>query len=99
MEQYIKIKALNDEKNLGTFTIYIDNKYPTTELYDYLNENNVLNKEFVPEFNDSITLYNVPIVDEFDNKTPIQYYNVNDFSMANILLLEENEYQLSKYQF
>ena len=93
MEQIIKIKAMDDEELLGTFTISILNKSPTNALNNYLKKNQIRNKEY--PLNETISLYNVPIVDEFDDKTPIQYYNLNDFSMANIMLLEENEYVVS----
>ena len=45
------------------------------------------------EINDNITLINVPLVDKFDDVTPIQYYK-NATNEANILLLEENEYKV-----
>ena len=43
--------------------------------------------------NSSIILNNVPVVSEYDNKTPIQFYYGE--SNVNIMLLEEHKYYLS----
>ena len=86
MEQYIKIKAIDDDNNhLGTFKISID----YTGYIKNLPEDS-LNKEVSI---DNRVLYNVPIVDLFDNRTPIQYYKNTNFN-ANILLLEEHRYTI-----
>ena len=83
MEQYIKIKAVDDDNNLfGTFKLSID-------YTGFINlPTDSLNKE-VPLGN--LILYNVPIVESFDNRTPIQYYKNSNFN-ANVMLLEEHKY-------
>ena len=43
---------------------------------------------------DSITLSNIPLVDEPDNLTPIQYWQNPDSNCANLMFLEETEYQV-----
>ena len=43
---------------------------------------------------DSLVLENVDLVDEVDNVTPIQYYNKKSPQFANVMLLEETEYQI-----
>ena len=43
---------------------------------------------------DSIALTNIPLVDEPDNLTPIQYWQNPDSNFANLMLLEETEYQI-----
>ena len=43
---------------------------------------------------DSLVLENVDLVDEVDNVTPIQYYNKKSPQFANLMLLEETEYQI-----
>ena len=43
---------------------------------------------------DSITLSNIPLVDEPDNLTPIQYWQNPDSNFANLMFLEETEYQV-----
>ena len=43
---------------------------------------------------DSITLTNIPLVDEPDNLTPIQYWQNPSSNFANLMLLEETEYQI-----
>lgn len=84
MEQYIKINAIDNEDNqLGTFKI-------SKEYDGYIPSIENFNKEIIL---DNLILYNVPIVEYFDNKTPIQYYK-NDSFNANILLLEEYEYTI-----
>ena len=42
----------------------------------------------------SITLSNVPLVDEPDNVTPIQYWQNPTSNFANLMFLEETEYQI-----
>ena len=43
---------------------------------------------------DSLTLENIPLVDEPDNLTPIQYCPNIGVNFANLMLLEETEYQI-----
>ena len=83
MEQYIKIKAIDEDNNLfGTFKVSIDYN-------GFINlPTDSINKE-IPLGN--LILYNVPIVDSFDNRTPIQYYKNSNFN-ANVMLLEEHKY-------
>ena len=83
MEQYIKIKAIDEDNNLfGTFKLSIDYN-------GFINlPTDSLNKE-IPLGN--LILYNVPIVESFDNRTPIQYYKNSNFN-ANVMLLEEHKY-------
>ena len=89
MNQYIKIKAFDkDKKKLGTFLITIDIDYNTNSINNYFNSETI-NTE-IP-FNDYITLYNVPIVEKFDNKTPIQFLKNKS---VNIFLLEEYQYTI-----
>lgn len=91
MEQIIKIKACKDDGTLiGTFNIskeVIGDSYLAYSLLESVD----FDKEV--EINDNITLINVPLVDKFDDVTPIQYYK-NATNEANILLLEENEYKV-----
>jgi len=42
----------------------------------------------------SLTLINVPVVEEPDNLTPIQYWQNPPSNFANLLFLEETEYQI-----
>ena len=87
MEQYIKIKAYNEDKKfLGTFKLSIKIDYSTPSI-DSLSDYNKENK-----LDESITLYNVPIVYDFDDRTPIQYLKGAN---VNILLLEEYRYTIS----
>ena len=89
MNQHIKIKAFDkDNKVLGTFLITIDIDYNTNSINNYFNSETI-NTE-IP-FNDYITLYNVPIVEKFDNKTPIQFLKNKS---VNIFLLEEYQYTI-----
>ena len=80
MEQSIQIKAIDlDGNQLGTFTISIDYKgFVSDGVSDEI---------------DNLILNNVPIVEIFDNKTPIQYYKDDNFN-ANLLLLEDYEYAI-----
>ena len=43
---------------------------------------------------DSVALSNVPLVDEPDNLTPIQYWQNPSSNFANLMFLEETEYQI-----
>ena len=84
MEQYIKIKAIDEDNNLlGTFKVTIDYNGFIPDLSKIDEEVSV----------DNLILYNVPIVESFDNRTPIQYYKNANFN-ANILLLEEHKYTI-----
>ena len=97
MEQYIKIKAKNEEGDLlGTFKLSIET-YPTKSIYSIVEKNKEIPLDSsiynIPS-NASIILYNVPIVYEYDNRTPIQFYK-NSENNINIMLLEEFRYILS----
>ena len=97
MEQYIKIIANDDEgKILGTFKLSIES-FPTKSIYSIVEKNREIPLDSsiynIPS-NTTIILYNVPIVYEYDNKTPIQFYK-NSASNINIMLLEEHKYALS----
>ena len=98
MEQYVKIKARDDEGNLlGTFRISIDINFSTRSLNSIVEKDKEIDLDSsiynIPS-NSSISLYNVPEVYEFDNKTPIQFYR-NSENDINIMLLEEHRYYLS----
>ena len=97
MEQYIKIKAKNEEGDLlGTFQLSIET-FPTKSIYSIVEKNKEITLDSsiynIPS-NTSIILYNVPIVYEYDNRTPIQFYK-NSENNINIMLLEEFKYILS----
>ena len=97
MEQYIKIKARNEGGDLlGTFKLSIE-VYPTRSINSIVEKNNEITLDSsiynIPS-SSSIILYNVPIVYEYDNKTPIQFYK-NSENNINIMLLEEFKYNLS----
>ena len=98
MEQYIKIKARNDEGDfLGTFKLSIDIEYPTRSIYSIVEKNKEIELDssiYNMPSNTSIILYNVPIVYEYDNITPIQFYK-NSENNINIMLLEEFKYVLT----
>lgn len=129
MEQYINIKAKNEEGDLlGTFELSIKyNPYKNDSDDDSLEEDieeDIVDDEEIKEDTDfnyinvilldeegsiedvvldcsiedipsnaSIILNNVPVVYEYDNKTPIQFYNGEN--NVNIMLLEEHKYYLS----
>ena len=98
MEQYIKIKAHNDEGELlGTFKLSIElerSTKSTRTIVDFNKEIKLDNSIYNIPSNTSLILYNVPLVYEYDNKTPIQFYK-NSESNINIMLLEEFKYNLS----
>lgn len=48
----------------------------------------------VNRVSNSLILENVDLVDEINNSTPIQYYDGGSQQFANIMLLEETEYQV-----
>lgn len=50
--------------------------------------------EFVNKLSNYVTLENIPFVDEPDNLTPIQYWENNESNFANLMFLEETEYQV-----
>lgn len=52
------------------------------------------NEEFINKLSSSIMLENIPFVDEPDNLTPIQYWVNNTSNFANLMFLEETEYQV-----
>ncbi|WP_298521290.1 DUF2357 domain-containing protein [uncultured Methanobrevibacter sp.] len=52
------------------------------------------NKEFTTPLSHTITLESIPFVDEPDNLTPIQYWENNESNFANLMFLEETEYQV-----
>ncbi len=97
MEQYILIKARNEGGGLlGTFKLSIET-YPTRSIYSIVEKNKEIELDSsiynIPS-NTSIILYNVPIVYEYDNRTPIQFYK-NSENNINIMLLEEFRYILT----
>lgn len=79
MEQKIEIDAFSGEEKLGTFTISCDTYLP------------IKKSKFIGA---NIRLTNVPIVEEMDNKTPIQFLE-NNLNGSKILLLEEKQYDVS----
>lgn len=98
MKQYIKIKSYTEDNNfLGTFTLSIElyDSTPSIDNISNINQELKLDSSIynIPS-NSSITLFNVPIVYEFDNKTPIQYLK-NSENGVYIMLLEEFKYDLS----
>ena len=89
MEQYIKIKAHNDEGQiLGTIKLSIGMEHSTKStrtIVDFNKEIKLDNSIYNIPSNTSLILYNVPLVYEYDNKTPIQFYK-NSESNINIML-------------
>ena len=98
MDQKIEIKAFDNEENqLGTFIIQIS-------LSEEQEKNLPIDLKEEYPIDESITLYNVPVVDKIDDEddeiideydyiTPICYYNKYS-NNANIFLLEETEYKI-----
>lgn len=81
VKQKIEIAVLaNDGRDLGTLEIKCDE-------YVHLNENDIANRNI-----SNMLLTNVPL--NFDNKTPIIYYENNSYEFANLMLLEAKEYQI-----
>ena len=81
IEQKITIQLTDEDSNdFGILSI---------SSIDYLSdiESNI-------NVSDSITLTNIPLVDEPDNLTPIQYWQNPSSNFANLMLLEETEYQI-----
>ncbi len=98
MEQYIKIKAHNDEGELlGTIKLSIvleRSTKSTRTIVDFNKEIKLDNSIYnIPSYA-TLILYNVPLVYEYDNKTPIQFYK-NSENYINIMLLEDLRYNLS----
>ena len=98
MKQYIKIEA-NNEKGLplGTFKLSIDEVNPTGSMISVIENNEEIlldSLKYNLPSNIAITLYNVPIVYQYDYITPIQF-NENTANNVNILLLEDKKYFLS----
>ena len=98
MKQYIKIEA-NNEKGLplGTFKLSIDEVNPTGSMISVIENNEEIlldSLKYNLPSNIAITLYNVPIVYQYDYITPIQF-NENIANNVNILLLEDKKYFLS----
>ena len=81
IEQKVTIH-LKDEfsKDIGTLTV---------SSIDYRKEDKSFHK-----ISDVLILENIDLVDEVDNLTPIQYYNRESSQFANLMLLEETEYQV-----
>ena len=81
IEQKIIIR-LRDEnsKELGILTI---------SSIDYK-----ANKYYSNNISSLITLENIPMVEDVDNETPIQYWHNNSSNFANLMFLEETEYQI-----
>lgn len=95
MEQYIKIKARNEGGDLlGTFKLSIETIFPIKSIVEMDKEILLDSSIYNIPSSSSIILYNVPIVYEYDNKTPIQFYK-NSENNINIMLLEEFKYNLS----
>jgi len=81
IEQKVIIKLMDKfSKNIGTLTI---------SSLDYINEINSYHK-----ISNSLILENIDLIDEIDNITPIQYYTIDSSQFANLMLLEETEYQV-----
>ncbi len=81
IEQKVIIQLTDEKDNeIGTLTV-ISPDYRTNE------KNNI-------NISNSITLSNVPIVDNPDNLTPIQYCQNIGANFANLMFLEETEYQI-----
>ena len=97
MKQYIKIEAKNEEEeSLGVFKLSIDDINPEGSRISVLEHNEEIfldNSKYNIPSNVSVTLYNVPIVYQYDYITPIQF-NMNSTNV-NILLLEDKRYFLS----
>ena len=98
MEQYIKIKAKDEEGHfLGTFKLSIESKNLTESMdsiSDKGSEKKLDGSIYNIPSNSSLVLYNVPMVYEFDDRTPIQFYK-NSENNVNIMLLEDYRYNLS----
>ena len=98
MEQFIKIRAKNENgEPFGTFKISTDINFYTRSINSIVEKNTHIrldNSIYNIPSNSTITLFNVPEVYEFDNKTPIQFYR-NSENDINIMLLEEHRYYLS----
>ena len=90
--QYIEIKAKNEGGDfIGTFKLSVDyDGFVVEEDEKTTLDNSIYNMPF----NSTVTLYNVPIVYESDNVTPIQFKK-NSENSVNILLLEDKKYFLS----
>lgn len=81
IEQKVIIQLADEDSNeFGTLTV---------SSLDY--ESNV---EFNINISSSITLENIPLVDEPDNQTPIQYCPNIGANFAKLMFLEETEYQI-----
>ena len=81
IEQNVIIHLTDEDSNeIGTLTV---------SSLDYKGEN-----ESDVNISSSLTLYNVPIVDEPDNMTPIQYCPNIGANFAKLMFLEETEYQI-----
>lgn len=81
IEQKVTINLKDEFSNaIGTLTI---------SSIDYINDSESFNK-----ISDTLILENINLVDEIDNLTPIQYYNRESPQFANLMLLEETEYQV-----
>ena len=98
MEQYIKITSKNEEGDLlGTFKLSIDINFSTRSINSIVEKHTEITLDSsiynIPS-NSTVTLYNVPIVYEYDNRTPIQFHK-NSESNVNLMLLEEHKYNLS----
>ena len=81
IEQKVIIQLIDEDSNeLGTLTVSSIN---------YRSEN-----EYNSNISTNISLENVPTVDEPDNVTPIQYCPGIGANFANLMFLEETEYQI-----
>lgn len=59
-----------------------------------ISSNNHNNLNSHSKISNNIELENVPLVDKPDNLTPIQYWENNEHNFANLMFLEETEYQV-----
>lgn len=93
MKQEIQIAVSNENDLIGTFII--STEITNTNIVNNIPNNNVLLEEAYADSNYNTTdiiLENINIVEEIDDKTPIEYCNKdNDI---NIFLLEEQEYDV-----
>lgn len=81
IEQKVIINLIDDDSNnMGVLSV---------SSIDYSSQ-----KESDINISSSLTLKNVPLVDEPDNLTPIQYWQNPTSNFANLMFLEETEYQI-----
>lgn len=81
MNQNISINVFDNSKFIGSVSISA--------------ESSIVVPKYNNKFKNNLILKNVPIVEKPNDLTPIQYCSNSSNSFANILLLEESNYQLS----